>query len=137
MEMISITENIKQKIKQYGVVNVVIAGATCSGKSTLANQLLTNFEGEVPVTVVKQDDYFKDISEIPKVAQGYLTDSINAFHTYEFKQDVEQLLTTGETFIPRYDVSQNIRIAKDVRVQSGVINIFEGLHTIILLRSIE
>ena len=137
MNIVEITELIRQRIKQDGMVNVIIAGATCSGKSTLSDKLVTTFNNEVTVTVIRQDDYFKDLSEIPKIAKGFLTDSINAFHSQEFKHDAEILLTTGKTFIPRYDVSQNLRVAKDVQITSGIINIFEGLHTISLLRNIE
>lgn len=137
MDLENIYDIIKQRIKQSGTLNVMIAGATCSGKSTLANQLVSDFSKDVAVVLIRQDDYFKDLSDIPKVAQGYLMDSVNAFHTHEFKQDIEQLLTTGRVLIPRYNVSKNRRIAKDAQIDSGVLNIFEGLHTISLLRNIE
>jgi len=137
VDLENIYDIIKQRIKQSGTLNVMIAGATCSGKSTLANQLVSDFSKDVAVVLIRQDDYFKDLSDIPKVAQGYLMDSVNAFHTHEFKQDIEQLLTTGRVLIPRYNVSKNRRIAKDAQIDSGVLNIFEGLHTISLLRNIE
>ncbi len=46
-----------------------------------------------------------------------MPDSINAFQTDEFRQDVESLLKCGTTLTPRYDVSRNRRIAKDVCVK--------------------
>ena len=137
MNIVKITETIRQRIKRDGTVNVIIAGATCSGKSTLSDMLVKVFNDEVTVAVVRQDDYFKDLSEMPKIAKGFLTDSINAFHSQEFRQDVDLLLTTGKIVIPQYDVSQNLRIAKDKQITSGDIIIFEGLHTISLLRGIE
>lgn len=136
MNIDKITEIIRQRIKQDGLVNILIAGATCSGKSTLSDRLVNAFDNEAAVAVVRQDYYFKDLPDIPKIAKGFLTDSINAFHTQEFKQDADLLLTNGKAYVPRYNVSQNLRIAKDVPVTSGVINIYEGLHTISLLRSI-
>jgi len=132
-----IVDQTRQKAMQNGVVNIIIAGATCSGKTTLADKLKAELSGEFTVSIIRQDNYFKDIADIPRVRQGYLTDSINAFHTHEFKQDVEVLFSCGKTFIPRYDVSWNKRVAKDVCVTSSQINIFEGLHVISLLGGLE
>lgn len=132
-----IVNQIRQKAIQNGMVNVIIAGSTCSGKTFLANYLKAKLSGEFTVSIISQDNYFKDIVDIPRVSLGYLTDSINAFHTHEFKQDIKTLLSCGKTIVPRYDVSRNKRIAKDVCVTSGQINIFEGLHVITLLSGLK
>jgi uridine kinase len=132
-----ITDLIRQRLVSKGVINVIIAGGTCSGKTTLADNLQNKFKEEFAVSHIKQDDYFKDLADIPKTRQGYLTDSINAFHTQEFVQDVKILLSSGKVLIPRYEVSKNIRLAKDRCIMLGQVNIFEGLHTITLLSGLE
>lgn len=121
---------IRQYLKDHGSVNVVIAGITCSGKTTLANNLKRVFEKEYTVTIISQDDYFKNLPEIPRVQDGYLTDSVEAFHTLEFQQDVQFLLQNGVVIMPRYDVASNTRLSKNKVVRTGQINILEGLHTI-------
>lgn len=121
---------IRQYLKDHGSVNVVIAGITCSGKTTLANNLKRVFEKEYTVTIISQDDYFKNLPEIPRVQDGYFTDSVEAFHTLEFQQDVQFLLQNGVVIMPRYDVASNTRLSKNKVVRTGQINILEGLHTI-------
>ena len=128
-----IADEIKKRVDADGVCNIIIAGGTCSGKTTLANNLKTRLSSEFSVSVIKQDDYFKDLHDVPKIRKGYLMDSPNAFHTREFQKDVSQLLSEGSTVIPRYDVDTNKRVSKDVPITRAQVNIFEGLHTISLL----
>lgn len=129
----NIKEEISNYLKNHEIVNVIIAGTTCSGKTTLANEIRNYFSGTYAVTIVSQDDYFKDLKEIPRTRKGYLTDSINAFHTTEFKNDVETLLKNSSVIMPKYDISSNTRISKNKIVKSGKINVMEGLHTISIL----
>lgn len=133
--------NVKEQINEYllnhETVNVVIAGITCSGKTTLANEIKEYFTGKYPVTIISQDDYFKNLCDIPRSREGYLTDSIEAFHTKEFKNDVQKLLQNGVTTMPRYDVDTNTRMNKNKIVRSSKINIYEGLHTITLLKELN
>lgn len=131
-----VQEEIKKYLQHQDKVNVVIAGSTCSGKTTLANEIRKTFMGKEAVTIVSQDDYFKDISDIPRGKAGYLMDSIEAFHQGEFKQDVEKLLQDGVAWMPRYHIATNTRIGKNKLVRSSRINVIEGLHTITLLRNI-
>lgn len=133
----NIYKELEKSLKSNGTVNVVIAGITCSGKTTLANNIRKYYSNEYEVAIVSQDDYFKDLPNIPRVKKGYLTDSINAFCTAEFKNDVQMLLQSGTITVPKYDVSTNTRIAKCKIVKVGKINVFEGLHTINLLRDLE
>lgn len=128
---------IQQYLKKYSRVNIILAGITCSGKTTLANQLRRFLEKEYTVTIVSQDDYFKNLPAIPRTRGGYLTDSIEAFHTLEFQQDVQLLFQNKVVMMPRYAMASNTRISKNKIVRLGQVNIFEGLHTISLLRGLE
>ena len=124
---------IKQKVLNAGICNVVIAGGTCSGKTTLAKDLKSQLSSAFSVTIMKQDDYFKDLQDVPRIRKGYLMDSPNAFHAREFGQDAMLLLKEGEVVIPVYDVEQNKRVSKSIAVTRSQVNIFEGLHVITLL----
>lgn len=132
-----------QKIEQYLAenpslpLNIVISGMTCSGKTTLAKRLVEHFSKRYRVSIISQDDYYKNLEDIPRTPRGYLTDSLYAFHTEEFCRDVGYLLRNGEVKMPKYDVASNTRISKDKLVNCGEINIFEGLNTIHLLRGLK
>lgn len=131
----NLNDNISSLLEEKRIINIAITGATCSGKTTLAERLKKDFGQKYTVTVIKQDDYFKDIdSNFPRCRYGYLTDTPEAFHTREFRSDVKELLTTFKTVIPRYHIETNRRIAKDKEEKLSDINIFEGLHTIDLLK---
>ena len=130
-------EEIEKHLQSHSTVNIVIAGITCSGKTTLANAIRKYFSGKYVVAIVSQDDYFKNLPDIPRAREGYLTDSIDAFHTTEFKHDVQQLLQNGVVTMPRYDVATNTRICKNKIVRVGKVNVFEGLHTIHLLKELD
>ena len=133
----NIHEQISKKLSNCDTVNVIISGVTCSGKTTLANEIRDYFSDICLVTIVSQDDYYKNLPDIPRKPEGYLTDSIEAFHTEEFKCDVEKLLNDSVVAMPTYDIFSNTRISKNKIVRVGKINIFEGLHTIYLLNSLK
>ena len=131
--MMDIVNLIKQRVLAEGICNVIIAGGTCSGKTTLAENLKKEISKEYSVSVMKQDDYFKDIQDIPRIRKGYLMDSPNAIHSSEFRQDAELLLSEGAAVTPQYDLAKNKRIRKDVPLMRSKVNIFEGLHSLTLL----
>ena len=133
----NVQEEISKYLLSHDTVNVVIAGTTCSGKTTLANEIRNHFSDRYLVTLVAQDDYFKNLPDIPRIREGYLTDSIEAFWTAEFKHDVQKLLTNGVATMPRYDIATNTRVSKNKIVRAGRINVFEGLHTIQLLGELD
>ena len=133
----NVYEEIKKHLQSHSTVNIAIAGITCSGKTTLANAIREYFSDKYAVAIVSQDDYFKNLPDIPRAREGYLTDSIDAFHITEFKHDVQQLLQNGVVTMPRYDVVTNTRISKSKIVRAGNINVFEGLHTIHILRELD
>ncbi|MGE5474568.1 MAG: uridine kinase family protein [Ignavibacteriales bacterium] len=123
--------------RQNGIINVVIAGGTCSGKSTLAETIKSQLSGNFSIGVLEQDNYFKNLEDFPRGEYGYLPDSLYAFHTQEFRDDAGNLINLGSIFTPRYDKETNRRTAKDVPVKRGEINVFEGLHTISLLKDLD
>ncbi len=133
----SIYETISNLLLSNGIVNVLIAGTTCSGKTILANEIYKKFSDRYKVAIVEQDDYFKNLSDIPRSRGGYLTDSVHAFHIEEFKYDVHTLLTKGFVAMPEYDIATNKRLSKTKAKRKGTINIFEGLHTINLLSDLD
>lgn len=133
----NIFEEISKYLNHHETVNIIISGISCSGKSTLAKKLQKHFGKRYEVTVVEQDEYFKNLSDIPRSTLGYLTDSVEAFHSEEFKNDVQKLLDENVAIMPKYDIATNTRMSKNKIVRKGKINIFEGLHTLYLLNDLD
>lgn len=125
-----IFQEIDRLVKRHGTINVVIAGQSCSGKTTLAKNIAEHFRNIYPICMICQDDYFKNLCDIPRAYEGYLMEVHDAFCIRELRQDVSFLLKYGNAKIPNYDIATNTRINKNKVVYSGKINIFEGLHTI-------
>ena len=129
-------DTIRKLATEHDGLNVLIAGLTCSGKTTLATRIQEQLS-EFSVTIVHQDDYYRDLKDIPRTRDGYyLMDSPNAFCVGEFMRDMSNLLADGEVLVPRYCLTDNIRLAKDVLVSRRQVNVFEGLHVISLLRNL-
>lgn len=132
-------ERIDDTLSKGLRANVVISGITCSGKTTLANLIYkhykTNRYKEI-VSMVPQDEYFKDLPEIPRSKFGYLTDSIDAFCVREYEHDVRYLLQYDAVRIPQYDIANNRRTQERKHIWNNPINVFEGLHTLHILKSI-
>ena len=74
-------KTIDERLKNGLRANVVISGITCSGKSTLASLICKRYS-EAPyedaVSIIPQDEYFKDFKDVPKSRFGSLIDSIDA-----------------------------------------------------------
>jgi uridine kinase len=115
-------------------MNIVISGLTCSGKTTLSNEIRNNF---IDTIIYREDDYMKNLINIPHTKNYYLMDLPSAYEVEEYKDDVLKLLNKGSSYYPNYDVNRNIRLNKDIKKELGRINIFEGLHTIEILKEIK
>lgn len=119
--------------KGPGRVAVAIAGMTCSGKTTLADRIAAAFAAE-GAALMRQDDYYKDLPDIPRGGCGFQLESPAAFHTAEFVRDAKTLLSTGAVLSPVYDVASNTRRTEKRLVRAGRIAVFEGLHAVSLLK---
>ena len=126
--------DIYREISRYvhfnGTANILISGTTCSGKTTLANRVRDCLADHISVTVVSQDDYFRNLRDIPYTSNGLLMDSPEAFCQEEFKEDVKKLLANSVVKMPNYNIPTNTIIDKKKVVQKSKVNIFEGLHVI-------
>ncbi len=125
-----IYDEIRKFVETHNTANVVIAGQSCSGKTTLANRIREHFNGKYSVSIISQDDYFKDLRDIPIAGGNYLMDVPEAFWIEEFLNDVHLLFNYGNVNMPNYDISTNSRVNKNKVILSSEINVFEGLHTI-------
>lgn len=104
-----------------------IAGPSASGKSLLARTLLTEL-GSNQVTVISEDSYYKDRSDISFEERAKINyDHPDAFDHHLLQEHLKQLQMKKTVAIPVYDHTQHLR-TKEVR------NI--GPHTIIVIEGI-
>lgn len=126
-------EKIDSYLLNHQSVNIIIAGCTCSGKTTLTKKLVDKYRA----TTVPQDAYFKNLDDIPTGRIGRMYDSINAFLVDEYKKDVEKFCNGEIIKIPHYEVVTNQQIERYAfEREMAKVNIFEGLHTLTLLDKI-
>lgn len=132
--MKAVIKRIEDLLLANGVANVVISGMTCSGKTTLANHIKDVFSGKYTVSILSQDDYFKNLEAIPKSNVGYHMDSTEAFYAEDFVHDSIIFFSGGSVIAPIYDIVNNKRVVGRGKVIYGAnVNIVEGLHAIGLL----
>ena len=129
---------LKERLNSPDYSYIFIAGPTCSGKTTLSRFLEHFFwEKNTSVTVIREDDYFKNIEDIPRGPRGYLTDCKEAFHIAELQEDFKSYVENKKAALPMYDVATNKRLPSKQYVLKNDITIVEGLHTISLFHGLK
>ena len=104
-------------------MEILISGMTCSGKTTLSNKILERFND---VSILRQDDYFKNRKDIPRDKNDFfLYDNPYAFDISLFVTDVYRLLHDGYVYSPIYDVRSNTRTNERRKINRSEINVFE------------
>lgn len=105
-----------------------IAGGSASGKSTISKRLKEKYENENSVTIIRQDDYYKDQSHLT-MDQRVLTnyDHPFAFDNDLFIQNLNQLIN-GETIEkPTYDFVHHTRSSETETIHPCDVIVIEGL----------
>jgi uridine kinase len=112
---------------QQQTIIIGISGASASGKSLLANTIVTEL-GSCQVAVISEDSYYKDQSDIPfeeRLKTNY--DHPDALDHALLKQHLQALQQQKSVDIPVYDHTQHIRSTETKHI---------GQHTIIVLEGI-
>jgi uridine kinase len=107
-----------------------VAGGSGSGKSTVSQQVLASFGADM-VSVVMQDDYYRDQSDLTldvRRQQNY--DHPHAFDWPLLVRHV-QALRNGETIaMPEYDFTIDNRSTKTIAVKPAPVIVIEGLFAL-------
>ena len=104
-----------------------ISGASASGKSLLANTILSELSSE-QVVVIPEDSYYKDHPELSEEERA----KINFDHPDAFDHDLLckhlELLQQGKSVdVPRYDFTTHRRAPETHRIGQHTIVILEGI----------
>ena len=102
-----------------------IAGGSASGKTSIAAKVYEAFEEKHQVVIIKQDDYYKDQSDLPmeeRVKANY--DHPLAFDTDLLVKHLKMLKQKVAIEKPTYDYTQHTR--------SNITEVIEGKDVLIL-----
>jgi uridine kinase len=104
-----------------------ISGASASGKSLLANTILTELSSE-QVVVISEDSYYKDHHELSDDERAKINfDHPDAFDHELLCQHLAQLQEGKSILVPSYDFTKHRRSAETRKISNQTIVILEGI----------
>ncbi|MDO8424883.1 MAG: adenylyl-sulfate kinase [bacterium] len=118
-------------------VLVLIAGASCSGKTSLAFELKKKIHRQGwRVSILSLDEFFKDIDDpgLPRNEfDQKLFDVVNSYHYLEFLRILHALVSGIDARTPCYDIVKAKRAPDKIRlIKANPVIIAEGLFVISL-----
>ncbi|GMA51091.1 uridine kinase [Alicyclobacillus contaminans] len=110
---------------------VGIAGGTGSGKTTVANAIVESL-GADRVTLISQDAYYKDLSDLTFEERQHLNyDHPDAFDNDLLLEHLHQLRKGQPIQLPIYDFALHARVPDTVRVEHRPVVVLEGIHVLV------
>lgn len=104
-----------------------IAGGTGSGKTTVADNIVRRLDMEA-VTVVQQDAYYRDLSDLSAAQRDLLNfDHPDSIENDRFVAHLRGLKAGEEIEQPIYDFTRHMRTAETTRVTPRDVIIAEGI----------
>ena len=108
------------------ILVIGIAGGTGSGKTTLMDNLISRFQGDV--TVLSHDNYYKRHDELTYEERTKLNyDEPNALETDLMARHLDILRNGGSIDCPVYDFSAHNRSDDTIRIDPKPVIIVEGI----------
>ena len=129
-----ITTEITRRFRQEGLRMVLVAGPSCSGKTTTSrflNHMLR--DNGIQPCVVSLDNYFLNLDQRPHDANGDI--DYESFYGLDLKQlgrDVSSLLAGDQVSMPTYDYVKGERTYRGntLKLESNSLLFLEGLHAL-------
>ena len=108
------------------ILVIGIAGGTGSGKTTLMDNLIEKFSGDV--TILSHDNYYKRHDELTYVQRCQLNyDEPAALETDLMARHLDALRHGQAVDCPVYDFSQHNRSNETIRIEPRSVIIVEGI----------
>ena len=129
-----ITTEITRRFHQEGLRMVLVAGPSCSGKTTTSrflNHMLR--DNGIQPCVVSLDNYFLNLDQRPLDANGNI--DYESFYGLDLKQlsrDVASLLMGDQVSMPTYDYVNGERTYRGntLKLENNSLLFLEGLHAL-------
>ncbi len=104
-----------------------LAGGTGSGKTTVANAILSRV-GQTNVSYLAHDAYYKDLSDLPKAQKDLVNfDHPDSLETNLMIEHIIELKKGNPIELPIYDFSIHTRTAKSINILPNPIILVEGI----------
>ncbi len=104
-----------------------IAGPSASGKSLLANTIVSELSSE-HVEIISEDSYYKDVSHLTLEERSQINyDHPNALEHNLLVEHLQALQAGNAVDIPVYDYSQHVRTSETRRIGNHRIIVLEGI----------
>ncbi|MGQ5708962.1 uridine kinase [Lactobacillus sp. PSON] len=109
-------------------VIIGITGGSGSGKTTIAHKIAEEFDDNDRITIITQDSYYKDNTNIPMEERMNINyDHPNAFDMPLLEKQLGMLLKRQAIEMPTYDFTAHTRSDETVHVEPADIIILEGI----------
>lgn len=129
-----LTTEITRRFRQEGLRMVLVAGPSCSGKTTTSRFLnLMLRDNGIQPCVVSLDNYFLNLDQRPLNANGEI--DYESFYGLDLKQlgrDIASLLAGDQVSMPTYDYVKGERTycGNTLKLESNSLLFLEGLHAL-------
>jgi len=129
-----ITTEITRRFRQEGLRMVLVAGPSCSGKTTTSrflNHMLR--DNGIQPCVVSLDNYFLNLDQRPLNALGEIDyESFYGLDVKQLSRDVSSLLAGDQVSMPTYDYVKGERTYRGntLKLESNSLLFLEGLHAL-------
>ncbi|MBM3316292.1 MAG: uridine kinase [Candidatus Eisenbacteria bacterium] len=108
-------------------VLIGVAGGSASGKTMVAERV-TEQLGSRRIAIIKQDSYYRDISQLPfEERQRQNFDHPDAIDRELLAEQLRVLLQGGAIRMPVYDFKRHLRLTRTIPVSGCRIIIVEGI----------
>ena len=129
-----ITTEITRRFRQEGMRVVLVAGPSCSGKTT-TSRFLTHMlqDNGIQPCVVSLDNYFLNLDQRPLDPNGGIDyESFYGLDVRQLGQDVASLLAGDQVSMPTYDYVKGERTyhGNTLKLESNSLLFLEGLHAL-------
>jgi uridine kinase len=106
---------------------IAIAGGSGSGKTTVANAILSRV-GADRIAYLPHDAYYRDLSSLPHIQRIQVNfDHPNSLESELMIQHIQQLKNWQPVEMPIYDFTRHTRTDETVRVEPHQVIVVEGI----------
>ena len=127
-------DEVIAKAVDSGVMNILLSGPTCAGKTTTANKLIEDFNKcDKDVTIISLDDFFVDRNEQRVVQEGVKIDydSVEALDLPLLADCIKHAKIGNVLRVPIYDfLTQKRNGYNEHVIDENEIIVFEGIQAV-------
>ena len=123
-----------KSIVKSGVMNILLSGPTCSGKTTTANKIINTFhEAGKDVTVISIDDFFHERVDARQVNVGEKIDydSVDVLDLELLRDCIKNAKAGNNIKVPIFDFVSQSRVGYNAHyITEDEVVLFEGIQAV-------